>query len=187
MSSATGWGDILDANEKIIWQGRPDGAVTFGARNITMMVFGTIFGGFALFWMVLAAASGGWFWMFGLIHFSVGVGIVLSALFWGAWRRRHTWYTLSDRRAFIATDMPIRGKRLKSWPITADTALELIDAPLATVNFATETKRGEHSTYEVAVGFERIPDGQQVYRMMRDIQANAQARVLLDDKRKDRE
>ncbi len=183
MSGATGWQDILDPGEQIIWQGRPDGAVVLRAKNIMLLVFGLIFAGFALFWMVLAANAGGWFWMFGLIHFSVGVGIIWSAVYWSAYRRRRSWYTLTDRRAFIATDLPIRGKRLKSWPITPETSLELVEGPPATVNFATEVKRGEHSTYQVAVGFERIPDGKEVYRMLRDVQANARARALLDGRR----
>ena len=185
MSGATGWRDILEPGEQIIWQGRPDAAVTLKLRNILTLLFGVIFAGFALVWMLLAARAGGWFWMFGLIHFAVGAGIIWSALFLGPWRRRHTWYTLSDRRAFVATDLPIRGKRLQSWPITPDASLELIEGPPDTVNFATTLKRGEHSTYQVAVGFERIPDGKEVYRMLRDVQANAQARKALSNSPED--
>ncbi|MCF6233181.1 MAG: aspartate carbamoyltransferase catalytic subunit [Rhodobacteraceae bacterium] len=180
MSIPQGWESILDANEKILWQGRPDGAVTLRPRNILMLIFGLFFAGFALFWMVMAFSAGGGFWMFGLIHFSVGVGIVFSAVFWGAFKRQRSWYTLTDHRAIIASDLPLIGKRLKSWPITAESVLELEQGPPDTVNFAEKIKRGKNGSYTVSIGFERIESGQDVYRLLRDVQANAGARSLLD-------
>lgn len=175
MTAVPGWEDILDEGEDILWQGRPDGAVTLRPKNILLLVFGLFVAGFALFWMVMAAVSGSLFWMFGLIHFSVGVEIIAAAVYWSAFKRRRTWYTLTDRRAFIASDLPVIGKRLKSYPIGADTVLDFEEAPLATVNFAKETKRGKNGHSQVAVGFERIADGTKVYRIMRDIQAKARA------------
>lgn len=171
MTAPAGWEGLLDEGETILWQGRPDAGVTIRPGNVMLLLFGLIFAGFALFWMVMAAQAGGGFWMFGLIHFSVGLGIVFAALFWAPFRRRGTWYTLTDRRAFIATDLPLMGKRLKSYPIDADSMLELADGPLATVNFAQELKRGKNGHYRVPVGFERIADGKTVYRLMREIQS----------------
>lgn len=180
MSTTPGWEGILDPGEDIIWQGRPDGAVTLKARNVMMLVFGIFFAGFALFWMTMAAQSGGGFWMFGLIHFSVGLGIIFAALFWGAYRRRRSWYTLTSNRALIATGLPLLGKKLESWPITADSVLELTQGPPDTVNFAEKTKNGNSGTYQVPIGFERIDDGRKVFRMMRDIQARARAEKETD-------
>jgi hypothetical protein len=40
----------------------------------------------------------------------------------------------------------------------------------ATIFFASETRRGNESSYEVKIGFERIYDSQKVYAMLRDIQ-----------------
>lgn len=176
MSTPQGWASILDADEKILWQGRPDGTVTLRPRNIMMLIFGIFFAGFALFWMVMAFSAGGGFWMFGLIHFSVGVGIVFSAVFWGAFKRRRSWYTLTDKRAIIASDMPLIGKRLKSWPITSESVLELEQGPPDTVNFAETYKRTKNGSRRVSIGFERIEEGRKVYRLMRDVQANVQAR-----------
>ena len=106
------------------------------------MIFGLAFAGFALFWMIMAAQAGGLFWAFGLIHFSVGLGIAFAPPFWNAWRRRHTWYTLTNRRAFIATDMPVRGRRLQSYPISRDTVLAYDAQDPATIHFAHEYRRG---------------------------------------------
>ncbi len=166
------WAGLLDEDETILWQGRPDGAVTFSVTNIPASLFGLAFAGFALFWMIMAAQAGGFFWMFGLIHFSVGLALAGGPVFWDAFRRRHSWYTLTDRRAFIATDMPIRGKRLESYPIGPTTELSLVDDPLSTVYFAAGLRRGANGKKRHAkIGFERIEAGREVFRMIRDIQS----------------
>ena len=124
MSEIAGWEGILDKNEKILWQGRPDAKLRLRASKLVGVVFGLVFAGFALFWMIAASFAGGFFWMFGLLHFFVGLGVAAGALYGSSWRRKHSWYTLTDRRAFIATDMPFRGRSLKSYPITRDTILD---------------------------------------------------------------
>lgn len=166
-----GWEGILDPGEQILWQGRPDGKVVIRARNVVVLLFGLAFGGFALFWIIMAGAmGGGMFALFGLPHFLIGASIVWGALYWGAYKRRRTWYTLTDRRAIIATDLPIRGRRLKSWPIEADTPIDYQPGEPASVYFASETRRGQNSSYQVPIGFERIAEGDKVYRLIRDIQ-----------------
>ncbi|WP_421701695.1 aspartate carbamoyltransferase catalytic subunit [Aliiroseovarius sp.] len=167
----TGWEGILDEGETVLWQGRPDPRVVFRIEKAFQFIFGLFFAGFALFWMVMASQAGGVFWMFGLIHFSAGIAISFGAIFWDAYRRRHTWYTLTDRRAFIATDMPLRGRKLQSYPIDGATPLEFSPGPLATITFASEVRRGNKGRrYSVPVGFERIADGDAVYRHLRKIQ-----------------
>ena len=170
MTDRTGWEGILDAGEEILWQGRPDGRVIFTFGNVVGFFFGLFFAGFALFWMIMASAGGGYFWMFGLLHFGVGLGVAFGAMFWSAWRRRHSWYTLTDRRAFIATDIPFRGRSLKSYPITRETVLDYDGGALATIHFNHEMRRGRNGQYKVDVGFERIENGAEVYRLMRGIQ-----------------
>lgn len=168
--SDSSWENILDPGERILWQGRPDGAVVFRIQNAVTFLFGLAFAGFAFFWMISAAQAGGAFWAFGLIHFTVGVGIAFGAVFWDAWRRRHTWYTLTDRRAFIATDIPLRGRRLRSYPIGADTALNYDAATPATIHFAHEYRRTKNGSTRRDIGFERIEDGREVYARLRAIQ-----------------
>lgn len=167
------WAGILDEGERILWQGRPDTGLTLGPHNILTALFGLFFAGFALVWMVMAMRAGDGFWMFGLLHFSVGAALVFGALFWGPFRRRRSWYTLTDHRAFIATDLPLQGKSLRSWAIGPDTVLELVDGPLQTVNFATEIRRSGSGTRRKTHGFERITEGREVYRLMLDIQTRA--------------
>lgn len=170
MTGAQGWDGILDPDEEILWQGRPDPAIVLKVDSIVMTVFGLFFAGFALFWMVMAAQAGGFFWMFGLIHFAVGVGITFGAFLKKPLQNRRTWYSLSNKRAFIATDYPIRGRRLRSWPINGDTALSMDEGELSTITFATRAYRHKGRNRTRNIGFERIADGPHVYRLMRDIQ-----------------
>lgn len=164
------WHGILDADEAILWQGRPDTAVVFQVRNIFTLIFGLFFSGFAVFWMLMASQAGGMFWMFGLLHFLVGVGVAFGPFLWSPWIRRHTWYTLTTTRAFIATNRPMAGKALKSYPITKETVLEFADGDPASVYFARYHKSTKNGSTEVPVGFERISAGKEVYSMMRNIQ-----------------
>lgn len=176
MSARAGWEGLLDAGETILWQGRPAQGFYLRPDKAVTAVFGLAFAGFALFWMTMAAQGGGSFWVFGLIHFTVGAGIAFSALFGPTLRLRATWYTLTDRRAFIGTDLPFRGRQLESYPIRPDTPLELRAGPPDTIHFAREERRGTKGRrYMVDIGFERIEDGAGVMRLMRGTQAPAAA------------
>lgn len=170
MSVPAGWDGILDPGEKILWQGRPDGNIVFKIGFIFTFIFGLFFAGFALFWMVMASQAGGFFWMFGLIHFFVGLSLAIGPPFYNAWSLRHTWYTLSDKRAFIATDKPFTGRKLQSYPINESTILEYTSGDLATLHFQKESRRTKNGTRMIDIGFERIAEGDKVYRLMRDIQ-----------------
>ena len=165
------WDDILAPGEEIIWQGRPDSAFHVGPGGVAGALFGTFFAGFALFWMIMASGAGGMFWMFGLIHFSAGLGIVFTALLKTPLLHRRTWYSLSNQRAFVATDLPLVGKRLRSFPITRDSLLSLDEqGHLSTIKFATESYRHKNRTKTRRIGFERIENGRDVFALMRDIQ-----------------
>lgn len=175
-STAPGWEGILDQGERIVWQGRPDPGLHFGPGQLGTALFSVFFSGFAVFWMVMASRAGGAFWMFGLIHFSVGIAMFWKAIVGATFRRRHTWYTLTDRRAFIATDLPFKGKRLQSYPITPDTRISLAGGPLSTIHFAREERRGNKGRhYMVDIGFERIEDGEKVAAILRRVQRGGAA------------
>ena len=168
--NSDGWAPYLDPGETILWQGQPDGRVVLKIGNIAVMIFGLFFAGFALVWMVMAAGAGGFFWAFGLIHFSVGVGIVFGSLFFPAIRRRNSFYTLTSARAFIATSLPFAKRSLRSYPIAADTTLVIEAGKPGSVYFAEELRRQRNSSHHVRVGFERIADAEHVYGLMRQIQ-----------------
>ena len=170
-----GWEGILDPGERILWQGRPDAQLAIGVAEVMGGLFGLAFAGFALLWMIIAAMGGGFFWTFGLLHFGVGLGIAFGPPLWSVHRRRRTWYTLTDRRAFIATDTRFTGRTLRSWPIRPDTALTLAEGRPPSLWFAQELRRGKRGSFHMPVGFERITDAPAVMALMRGIQRQAAA------------
>lgn len=170
-----GWEGILEPGEAILWQGAPDGRVTLSLSQLPEVAFGLVFTAFAVFWMFQASRGGGYFWMFGLIFFFVGLGRINKQILGAARRRRYSHYTLTNRRAIVATNLPLVGRALKSYPITATTQLELNElGELGTVNFARQDKVSRNSFQGAqAIGFERIPDARQVFSLMRQIQQEA--------------
>ncbi|MEM6322665.1 MAG: aspartate carbamoyltransferase catalytic subunit [Pseudomonadota bacterium] len=164
-----GWEGILDQGEPILWQGQPDSVVFWTWQNVATSGAGILFAGFALLWMILASSAGGYFWMFGLIHFFVGINVMIGPPLWSAWRRRHTFYTLTDRRAFIATDIPLMGRKIKSYPIDTYTQVNLQQGSPGTIHFAKDFRSTKNGSREVPIGFERITGANTVYRLIRDI------------------
>lgn len=164
------WKGILADGEDILWQGAPEPGLVINPGMIAGSLFGAGFAGFALFWMILASAGGGTFWMFGLFHFFIGISVMLGPIVWPAWKRRHTFYTLTSNRAFIATDVPFQGRRLKSYPIAPDTPLELVDGTVPSVYFAEELTQSIYGTRRTQIGFERISDARDVLQLLQRVQ-----------------
>lgn len=179
MTAASGWDGLLDPDEKIVWQGQPDAKFRLRGRNIALSLFGIVFLGSSLAFMVVAVAStsaqggpmGLMFLLFGLPFVLVGLYLVVGIHWADMAGRRKTHYTLTNKHAFIATALFV--KRLKSYPIGADTALELRPGSPGSVMFAEEIVRNNNSTTRRAIGFELIPDAQEVYALMRDVQDGA--------------
>jgi hypothetical protein len=191
MTAPDPWAGLIDPDETILWQGRPDPRPHWAALSPQRMILGVVFTAFSLFWIAQAAAItrgggmggiAGLFPLFGLPFLAVGLYQLGGHVLWDAFRRGRTWYTLTDRRAFVATDLPFRGKQLKSYPITRETVLTFDDAELASIGFAFEPVPMKRGTRMKMVGFERIPDGRSVYALIRGVQGKIERDWPLDDR-----
>ncbi|PWE26774.1 hypothetical protein C4N9_20260 [Pararhodobacter marinus] len=192
-----GWEGILDEGEQILWQDRPDGRLRPGDFFGFKLVFAIFFTGFAVLWIAGArwmSPTDGFdlFPLFGVPFVLVGLYMMIGAPIWEAHVRRNTWYTLTDRAAFIATDL--RGKRkLERHGFEDMNALSLAEGNPGTVWFRRQTSSyttttphrslpgpgvvpgmpggvgGRHrrtrttTTYK---GFERITDARRVYGLL---------------------
>lgn len=157
------WQDILQKGERILWQGRPSARIHLRLPDLPMMLFGLAFAGFALFWMRMAGMGGGSFWMFGLIHFAVGLLVFTLPLVWRPLLRARTFYTLTDRRAFIARDLPMAGRNLDIYPINLMSELTLKPGNPGTIWFAPRSRGWGGFDLNRRIGFEFIPDAEQVF------------------------
>lgn len=176
--AATGaetWADYLDPDERLLWEGAPATGRRIRGTTLLFMGVGGIFILFAVAWTVIASivppdeTLGGYFRLFGIPFGLIGLGIAVGGYFWDGYSRRRTRYALTDRRAIIATSA--LGRSLKSYPIDSDTRLDYQPGPEATIWFAEEVtvdRRGNRFT--VRQGFELIPEGDKVYRLMRQVQ-----------------
>ncbi len=171
-----GWDAYLDRGEKLLWEGAPLPGLRFKPSDIFISLFGAFFFGFAVFWISMASSMtsgmGGFeilFPLFGLPFVAVGAYLMIGRFFWEAFVRTKTRYALTNKRGIVAKSA--WGRSLKSWSITRNTEIEYLPGPAATLYFAKEEKRGSKgSRYTVKKGFEYIPDGDAVYRLMRQVQ-----------------
>ncbi len=173
MNKAGVWDDILDSDESIVWQGRPDD----GLQNEYHSMLAPI--------VYLAMTAGG-AWMLLQTYDQVGLprlfaiawfGLCLYALvgvhFVKAFQRRFTHYALTNKRAFVVTSA-LGWKRQKSFPITNTTKLELVERnQISDLYFATKTVQQGDGFGEKEVGFERLANGREVFALMSKVQAAA--------------
>jgi hypothetical protein len=124
---------------------------------------------FSIFWIAQAVQAGGVLWLFGLIFLYIGIRELRRPPRRPPDVPSGTFYTLTDRRAFIATD--IGGRRdLKSYPIGRDTVIELVDGVPGSVYFSTGAAADGVRTSGRKIGFELVEDVRSVYALIRDIQ-----------------
>lgn len=165
----SGWDEYLEGDEVVLWQGQPVRSVPLTPARIPFMIFGILFSGFALFWMVMAARDGA-LWQFGLIHFMAGILVGFGPHIVTPFMRRNTWYSLTTRRAFFAQNHPLRGRTLNAVTITPQTGVDFDGDSPGTIRFrgAATAITGARALSRPA--FDRIVDAGDVFRMIRDIQ-----------------
>ena len=85
------------------------------------------------------------------------------------YQRRHTWYTLTNRRAIIARNMFGR-RSLDSFPITPETRLEAELENESNIFFAQDVTGDDGDTLTKKIGFEMIDNGPSVHEIIRRVQ-----------------
>jgi hypothetical protein len=174
MSAAPGWDDILDEGEEILWQGRPDTSLVFDANALITSAFGVVFLSGALLWLNFALTHTAGlgilaviFPAFGLIFVVIGLYLVAGHYHASAYRRRNTWFTLTSKRAYVATAF-LGQRSLKSWAVTPTLTLLLADGTPGSIWF-------DPGARPQRVGFERIADARAVLALMHRIQRGQNA------------
>jgi hypothetical protein len=103
----------LMTGEKIYWSGQPDPSVLFSASDILLIPFSLIWGGFAIFWELSCLGFTGFvkqgqvapvvFSIFGLPFVGIGLYMIFGRFFFKIWKKKRTFYAVTNRRILIAT------------------------------------------------------------------------------------
>ncbi len=101
----------LDPNEELLWSGIPRQGVFLQFRDLWMIPLSLLWGSFAFFWEYQAVQrlrqspdnEAVLMALFGLPFVLVGLYWIFGRFFFDAWRRRHTFYGLTDKRVVIVS------------------------------------------------------------------------------------
>jgi hypothetical protein len=162
------WDGILEDGEHILWQGRPNTGFAMAGNDMLPMIFGLIFSGFAMLWIALTAIGDSMFWVFGLLHFAVGISLTIYAISRDTVARMYSYYTLTTSRAIIGLSYPWTKNSIRRFRITPRTKVVL--DPEHTVTFGPSGRSKRHPIPTRAPQFSRIDDAEKVFHLMQQIQ-----------------
>ncbi|WP_340644779.1 hypothetical protein [Phenylobacterium sp.] len=102
----------LMAGERLTWTGQPPAGLMLGARDLFLIPFSMMWGGFAIFWEsnVLRSGAPGFFALWGVPFVLIGLYLIFGRFFVDAWVRGRTSYALTNGRALVLRS--VFGERL---------------------------------------------------------------------------
>jgi len=89
--------------EPMLWAGRPDSGVLFGRGDLLLVPFTVLWGGFAVFWNVMAWRGHApvFFRLWGIPFLLAGLYVIVGRFFVKRNRKRRLEYALTSTRAVI--------------------------------------------------------------------------------------
>lgn len=109
--------------EHLLWWGAPQQGIMFTSRDIFLIPFSLLWGGFSIFWeyQVVRTGAPGFFDLWGIPFVLIGLYLIAGRFLADAWIRRSMIYGLTDRRILI-----VRG-----WPNSKTLAANIRQLPTA--------------------------------------------------------
>ena len=174
---AKSWEHFLEDRERVLWHGRPDAEALFSPTatknfvvGLPLIAFGAVM--VNVTWPQHGNFQGMWpVWTIAGLLISWGLYYSASAPFKDRARRMRTWYTLTNKRAVIATD--IKRREFTSYPITKDNDIRLpLFGAKTTVWFAQHVDPADdHDDTDTItlIGFELIKDAPYVAELLEQV------------------
>lgn len=169
MARICDWTEVLEDGEQLLWQGRPGIGVFVSTFQYLIMAT------FLLSITNIYYFSGGppekHSLAVNLFYTAYFVLIVLYVL-WPLVVRRRSKYAVTNKRALIAVQKPSARTQITSYPAQDWTPLVLTDKPPSNLYFTSrETFALRAANRHQKVGFEQISDGNDVHKIMQDVQS----------------
>ncbi|EKE25758.1 MAG: hypothetical protein ACD_5C00042G0003 [uncultured bacterium] len=94
---------VLDENEKVIWEGKPDFWPFFLGGTVPLTIFGIFWMGFMAIFIFTSFKTPGPFRyvIFLMPHFWIGLGMLFGPAIYNYFVYRFTFYVITDRRVIF--------------------------------------------------------------------------------------
>jgi hypothetical protein len=107
----------IQPGERILWTGQPDPRRLFGPKDLFLVPFSLMWGGFAIFWeglVLFGMASGSdgppiFFVLWGIPFVLIGQYFIWGRFLFKRWDRKRTIYAVTNQRVLV-----LRGRSLES-------------------------------------------------------------------------
>jgi Bacterial PH domain len=134
---------LLDPGERLLWSGQPRGGIRLRPRDMFLIPFSLVWGGFAFFWeyMVLHATSkargpvGLVLPLFGVPFVIVGLYVIFGRFFVDARSRARTFYGVTNARIIIVSGLFAQQTKSLQLRALADVSLTQRSDGSGTVSF----------------------------------------------------
>jgi len=179
----------LQSGEQLLWSGRPAQGIKLRKQDIFMIPFSLMWGGFAIFWEVMAifgvlagAKSGGLpvvaviFPLFGLPFVLVGIYLIFGRFFADAKKRGKTFYGVTDKRIVIVSGLFSQKIKSLNLGILYDVSMIQRTDGSGTItfgspsNFFVGSSWAEEMYSSFSPSFQMIENVSDVYRIVNEAQ-----------------
>jgi hypothetical protein len=138
----------LDSGEKLLWAGIPKQGTVFRGSDVFMIPFSLLWGGFAIFWEIMAltipdresGAVGIAFPLFGIPFVVVGLYIIFGRFIYDAKKRAKRVYGLTNQRAIIISGLFSKNVKSLSLNSLSDVSLSEKSDKTGTITFGQENQ-----------------------------------------------
>lgn len=168
----------LNANERLVWAGRPKTGILFRPSDKFLIPFSIFFGGIAIFWEILAFVTGAplFFKLWGIPFVIIGLYMLVGRFLIDAGRRASTIYGLTNERLIIRSG--ILRKDMRFFYIRSFAGITLYKKPdnsgsidLEPTDFRYSMMKGmDWPGVKQPLSIEFVEDVQSVYNKILDLQ-----------------
>ena len=93
--------------ENLLWFGQPESNIIFSGKDIFLIPFSLLWGGFAIFWEVSVIRFGAPFpfALFGIPFVLIGLYFIFGRFIYKVIKKKHTYYAVTNQRVLILTHL----------------------------------------------------------------------------------